>query len=112
MEEASVYDTSALINLLKSGKREVKGFTTILNIIEFPKALEFRGLGVIYPNVEDYDEALKISALLLKRGKPAPAIDILIAAMCTRRGLTLVTADEHFKHIKSVKKEFKVEITK
>ena len=112
MEEASVYDTSSLINLLKSRKRDVKGFTTILNTIEFPKALEFKGLGVIYPNIEDYDEALKISALLLKRGKPAPAIDILIAAMCTRRGLTLLTADEHFKHIKSVKKEFKVEITK
>jgi predicted nucleic acid-binding protein len=112
MEETSVYDTSTLIGFLKSGKREVKGFTTILNIIEFPKALEFKGLGVIYPNVEDYDEALKLSALLLKRGKPLPAIDILIAAICTRRGLTLVTADEHFRHIKSVKKEFKVEITK
>jgi predicted nucleic acid-binding protein len=112
MEEAAVYDTSTLIDFLKSGKRDLKGFTTILNIIEFPKALEFKGLGIIYPNVEDYDEALKLSALLLKRGKPLPAIDILIAAICLRRGLTLMTGDEHFRHIKSVKKEFKVEITK
>jgi predicted nucleic acid-binding protein len=112
MEEATVYDTSTLIGLLKSGRRDVKGFTTILNIIEFPKALELEGLGVIYPNVEDYDEALKVSALLLKRGKPLPAIDILIAAICLRRGLTLMTGDEHFRHIKSVKKEFKIELAK
>ncbi len=41
MEEA-VYDTSVLINLLKSGKHVAKGFTTIFNIIEFPKALDLK----------------------------------------------------------------------
>jgi hypothetical protein len=45
MEEATVYDTSTLIGLLKSGRRDVKGFTTTLNIIEFPKALELEGFG-------------------------------------------------------------------
>jgi predicted nucleic acid-binding protein len=55
---------------------------------------------------------LRVSALLLKRGKPLPAIDILIAAICLRRGLTLMTGDEHFRHIKSVKKEFKIELAK
>jgi predicted nucleic acid-binding protein len=112
VEEASVYDTSALIGFLKSGQRDVKGFTTILNIIEFPKALDLKGLGVIYPNVEDYDEALKVSVSLLKRGKPIPAIDIIIATICIRRGLTLVTGDEHFRHVKSVRKEFKVELVR
>lgn len=110
MEEA-VYDTSALISLLKSGK-PAEGFTTIFNVIEFPKALDFKDLGVIYPNVEDYDEALKISASLLKRGKPIPAIDVLIASICVRRGLVLFTLDEHFRHVKSVRKEFKVELFK
>ncbi|MEM3726662.1 MAG: PIN domain-containing protein [Candidatus Bathyarchaeia archaeon] len=111
MEEV-VYDTSALINLLKSGKHDAKGFTTILNVIEFPKAVDFRGLGVIYPSIEDYDEALKISVSLLRRGKPVPAVDVLIASICIRRGLTLVTMDEHFRHIKSVRKEFKMELVK
>ncbi len=112
MEEVFLYDTSALISLLKSNRSPAKGFTTILNIIEFPKALDFKDLGVIYPNVEDYDEALKISASLLGKGKPIPAIDILIAAMCLRRDLTLVTGDEHFRHVRSVRKEFKMELVK
>jgi len=112
VEETPVYDTSALINLLKSGKSDAKGFTTILNIIEFPKALELKNLGIIYPNVEDYDEALKISISLLKKGKPIPAVDILIAAVCLRRGLTLLTGNEHFRHIKTIRREFKVELAK
>lgn len=65
---------------------------------------------MIYPTVEDYDEALRISASLLSVGKPLPAIDILIASMCIRRGLILHSSDEYFKHIKSVRREFKVEV--
>jgi len=110
--EEVVYDTSSLINLLKSGKQTAKGFTTIFNVVEFPKALGLKELGVIYPTVEDYDEALRISASLLSVGKPLPAIDVLIASICIRRGLLLRTADEHFKHIKAVRREFKVEVTK
>ena len=111
MEEI-VYDTSALISLLRSGKRVAKGFTTIFNVIEFPKALDFKELGVIYPTVEDYNEALKVSASLLKLGKPLPAVDVLIASVCIRRGLVLVTADEHFVQVKSVRKEFKIQMLK
>jgi len=110
--EEVVYDTSALINLLKSGKQTAKGFTTIFNVVEFPKTLVLNELGVIYPTVEDYDEALRISASLLSVGKPLPAIDVLIASICIRRGLILHTADEHFRHVKSVRREFKVEVTK
>jgi len=107
--EEVVYDTSTLINLLKSGKLVAKGFTTVFNVIEFPKALSLKELGVIYPTVEDYDEALRISASLLGMGKPLPAVDVLIASICIRRGLILRTADEHFTYIKSVRREFKVE---
>jgi len=110
--EEVVYDTSALINLLKSGKQTAKGFTTIFNVIEFPKVVSLKELGVIYPTIEDYDEALKVSASLLSAGKPLPAIDILIATICIRRGLLLHTAEKHFKHVKSVRREFKVEVIK
>jgi len=107
--EEVIYDTNILINILKSGKSLAKGFTTVFNVIEFPKALELKELGVIYPTAADYDESLRISASLLKIGKPLPAIDILIASIAIRRGLPLRTSDEHFKHIKSVRKEFKIE---
>jgi len=111
MEEV-VYDTNQLITLLKSGKRNVKGFTTILNIIEFPKALDLKELGVIYPTLDDYNESLKISAALLRKGTPLPAIDILVASICIRRNLTLCTADKHFTNVKSVINTFRLEIAK
>ena len=109
MEEI-LYDTSALINLFKSGKEEARGYTTILNVVEFPKALDLKGLGVIYPTFEDYDESLKMAVSLLNVGKPVPAIDIVIAAVCLRRGLLLLTEDAHFTHIKTIKTEFKVKL--
>jgi tRNA(fMet)-specific endonuclease VapC len=111
MEEV-VYDTNQLISFLKSGKQNVKGFTTILNIIEFPKALDLKGLAVIYPTLDDYDESLKISAALLRKGCPLPTVDILIASMCIRRNLRLRTIDKHFINIKSVRDAFKLELTK
>ena len=109
MEEA-LYDTSALINLLKNGKLVARGFTTILNIVEFPKALDLKELGILYPTIEDYDEALKIAVSLIKIGKPVPAIDIVISAVCLRRGLLLLTTDVHFTHVKSIKSEFNVKL--
>jgi tRNA(fMet)-specific endonuclease VapC len=109
MEEV-LYDTGALINLLKSGKRAARGFTTILNILEFPKALDLKELAILYPTVEDYDEALKIAVSLLKIGKPVPAIDIMIAAMCLRRDLLLLTTNGHFSHIKLTESEFDVRL--
>ena len=111
MEEV-VYDTNQLISLLKGGKHSAKGFTTILNVIEFPKALDLKELAVIYPTLDDYDESLKISAALLRNGTPLPAVDILIASICVRRNLTLCTRDSHFMNIKSVRNTFKLELTK
>jgi tRNA(fMet)-specific endonuclease VapC len=110
MEEV-VYDTNQLIKFLKSGKHNVKGFTSILNIIEFPKALYLKELAVIYPTLDDYGESLKISAALLRRGTPLPAVDMLIASVCVRRNLTLCTVDKHFTNIKSVRNAFKLELT-
>jgi len=109
MEEV-LYDTSALINLLKSERQAARGFTTILNILEFPKALDLKELGILYPTIEDYNEALTIAISLLKISKPLPAIDIVIAAVCLRRGLLLLTTDVHFTHIKSIKNEFNIKL--
>jgi len=109
MEEV-VYDTNQLIAFLKSGKRNAKGFTTILNIIEFPTALELKELAVIYPTLDDHDESLKISAALFRKGTPLPAVDILIASVCIRRNLTLCTMDKQLTNIKSVRNTFKLEL--
>jgi tRNA(fMet)-specific endonuclease VapC len=111
MEEI-VYDTNELIDNLKKGNADLRGFTTVFNVIEFPKALELEQLAVIYPNSDDYQESIEITIALLQKGTPLPAIDILVAAMCIRRELTLCTKDNHFTAIKAVRKSLKLELTK
>ena len=110
--EETFYDTSILMDLFKKGKTKLVGYTSIFNILEFPKAIRFIGLKVIYPTRRDYDGALKYSLKLLKLGKPIPALDLLIASICFDRGLTLDTKDKHFLSIRNVEKGFKVRVEK
>ena len=110
--EETFYDTSVLMELFKRGKTELAGYTSIFNVLEFPKAIRFAGLRVIYPTRKDYEEALKISLKLLKLGKPVPTPDLLIASICFNRGLKLDTKDEHFLSIRRVEREFKVRVGK
>ena len=96
-------DTSFLIE----GRR---GLTTIFNIIDYPPAA--KGSKILFPRKEDYLKALEIMVKLREIGKPAPAIDVLIAAMCIRRDLRLLTKDRHFLFIKEVEPDFMVEVTR
>ncbi|HLB70232.1 MAG: hypothetical protein OIN88_01720 [Candidatus Methanoperedens sp.] len=106
--EESLYDTNTLIDAFKE-KETIEGCTTILNIIEFPKAIELN-LRVLFPSKSDYHLALIISTELLKAGKPIPAVDSVIAAVALNNKLKLVTKDKHFLMVKEVKKEFKIEV--
>ncbi len=106
--EKVLYDTSKLIDAYK--KREnVRGYTTIFNIIEFPKTLEL-DLTVLYPSKSDYNLAIKISTELLKIGKPIPAVDAIISAIAINKGLKLVTKDRHFLFVKEVVEDFNVTV--
>jgi tRNA(fMet)-specific endonuclease VapC len=105
METSKVLDT----NILIEGET---GITTILNIIEYPKSLENQENEILWPSREDYLTAIDIMVLLLGSGKPVPAIDVMVSAICVNRKLTLVTKDKHFNYIKSVKEDFLLEIRK
>ncbi len=105
--EESIYDTNRLIDAYRE-RETLDGYTTILNLIEFPKAIEF-DLRVIFPSRSDYQLALIISTDLIKIGKPIPAVDSVIAAVALNNKLKLVTKDKHFLMVKEVKKSFKVE---
>ncbi len=104
----NLYDTNKLIDAYKNSKN-LEGYTTIMNLVEFPKALEFN-LEVIYPSKEDYDLALTISTQLLKNGKPIPAVDTVIAATCINNKLKLTTKDKNFLNIKEISEDFQVEV--
>lgn len=102
--EKNLYDTNKLIELYKN-EESVNGYTTILNLIEFPKALEL-DLKILYPSKSDFKLAIKISTDLLKIGKPIPAVDILISAIAINNGLKVITKDKHFLLVKDVMREF------
>jgi len=104
----ALYDTNKLIDAYRKGEA-IQGYTTILNLIEFPKAMEFN-LNVLFPSKSDYTLALKISTELLKIGKPIPAVDAVIAAVALNNGLKLITEDKHFLFVKEIRKEFNVDV--
>ncbi len=103
----NLFDTNRLIAFQKSSRREIEGYTTIFNIIEFPKSLEyFKKLKIIYPSNQDYESAIILSQALYKIGKPIPPYDIIIAAICHNLKLTLVTSDKHYSIVKEIWYDF------
>jgi predicted nucleic acid-binding protein len=53
---------------------------------------------------EDFQDAGEILGGLRAKGIQIPATDGLIAAVCIRQNLPLLTGDKHFDHIQSLKK--------
>ncbi|RDE13034.1 MAG: hypothetical protein C4K48_09185 [Candidatus Thorarchaeota archaeon] len=106
--ETPLYDTNVLIEHMRNGETSLDGFTTILNLIEFPKAVTLKGLDILIPGKDDYDRGFEMSILLLKAGTPIPAIDIVLAAIAANRGLVLHTKDQHFEHVRKIDGEFQV----
>ena len=97
-----LYDTSVLILYWRKGIRRIDGYTTILNVIEFSKALLFKNLTVLYPTNRELENSIKIAQKLLKIGKPVGSIDIVLASVALGRDLVLVTVDRDFERIKEV----------
>lgn len=108
--ETPLYDTSVLIEHMRAGATKLDGFTTILNLIEFPKAVTLKGLDIIVPGKEDYDKGFEMSILLLKAGTPIPAVDIVLAAVVVNRGLVIHTRDRHFEYVRKIDRKFQVRI--
>jgi predicted nucleic acid-binding protein len=108
--ETPLFDTSILIEQMRDGATTLKGSTTILNLIEFPKAALLKDLDIIIPGKDDYDKGFEMSILLLKAGTPIPALDIVLAAIAVNRGMVLHTIDRHFEHIRAVEKNFHLHV--
>ncbi|WP_297535057.1 PIN domain-containing protein [Thermococcus sp.] len=108
-EDRKLYDTNVLIEMVKGTTNASKGYTTTLNLVEYPKGVVL-DLGVLIPTPKEYALAVELSEKLVKKGTPIPAVDIVIAAVAINRGLTLVTMDKHFSEIKKVAPELKLEL--
>ncbi|AMQ18863.1 type II toxin-antitoxin system VapC family toxin [Thermococcus peptonophilus] len=102
------YDTNVLIDAARNRDSLEEGYTTVLNLVEYPKAA-LLDLNLLIPTVKEYALAVELSEKLVKEGTPVPAVDIVIAAVSISRGLTLITKDKHFEKIKKVAPELQVE---
>jgi len=104
-------DTSVLIQCSRSKIRPFKKgitFTTILSLIEFPIALKYKEILVIYPLSKHYEQAFKNAILLREKGTPIPTVDILIGTIAVDKNLILVSDDSHFKDLQEVEPRLKI----
>lgn len=62
----------------------------------------FSALPLVVPEVTDHVEAASIRNLCRRRGYAVGTIDALIAALCIRRELTLLTTDGDFARVAAV----------
>ncbi|NJF25183.1 PIN domain-containing protein [Thermococcus sp. Bubb.Bath] len=107
-EDKKLYDTNVIIEAVKSGEK-LRGYTTILNVIEFPKVTTL-DLTVITPSLDDYLLSTEISQAMVEKGTPVPAVDMVVAAVALNRGLTLVSQDKRFLFIREVYQDLKLQL--
>ena len=104
-------DTNVLIQCSRSKIRPLKKgitFTTILSLIEFPIAVKYKEILVIYPSSKHYERAFKNALLLREKGTPIPTVDILIGTITVDKNLILVSDDSHFKDLQEVEPRLKI----
>ena len=94
MGENEVLDTSVLIE----GKN---GRATIFSAVEYPKAVQPSN-DFMFPTSKDFLLSIEIATGLLRKGKPLPAVDVVIASMCLNRNTALRTRDAHFRVIQEL----------
>jgi predicted nucleic acid-binding protein len=97
--ENKIYDTSAIIELIKKKTPRKTPCISIITVIEYPPALNYAER-IIYPTREDYLLAVEWQSKLRRQGFSPPATDLIIAAQAVNRNLVLVTRDKHFKVLK------------
>jgi predicted nucleic acid-binding protein len=109
MGENKIYDTSAVIEIIKRGTRQRIAFISVLTAVEYPPALHYAEV-VLYPTKKDYALAIAWQTELRIREVLLPATDLIIAAQAVNNDMILVTMDKHFKILRDlVAKDLKLE---
>jgi predicted nucleic acid-binding protein len=68
----------------------------------------FSSIPLIVPDRQDYIEAAALRNECRRSGVQAGTIDALIAHLCIRHELTLMTTDGDFKHMQMVMKQLRI----
>jgi predicted nucleic acid-binding protein len=103
-------EVSALKHALETGQSLATTGCVLQELLQGfsgPKASEaiierFRSLPLIVPDRQDYIEAAALRNQCRRSGVQTGTIDALIAQLCVRHELTLLSTDGDFKHIQDV----------
>jgi len=86
-----------------------RGTATIFSAVEYPKAVQPDN-DFIFPTKRDFLLSIEIATALLRKGKPLPAVDVVVASMCLNRNAALRTRDSHFKVIQELYPAFELRL--
>jgi hypothetical protein len=97
----------ALMRALDTGERVVTTGLVLQELLQGfsgPKAQEqivdrFAALPLVIPDREDHVEAAALRNSCRKKGVQVATIDALLAQLCIRHDLVLLTTDDDFRHI-------------
>ena len=106
-QPAGVPEVRALVRALETGEPVVTTGLVLQELLQGftgPKARDqiverFAAFPLLGPDREDHIAAATLRNLCRKRGVQAGAIDALLAQLCVRHELTLLSTDEDFGHI-------------
>jgi hypothetical protein len=106
-QPADVPEVRALVRALETGERVVTTGLVLQELLQGfsgPKARDqiverFAAFPLLVPDREDHIAAATLRNLCRKRGVQAGTIDALLAQLCVRHELTLLSTDEDFSRI-------------
>ncbi len=94
-------DTNALIHLDKKHGSFLKSakdiYACIYSIIEYPVAMKYPNIALLFPKTITYSSAIEYSGKLREAGVLIPCVDILIATLAVENNLPLVSDDGHME---------------
>ena len=100
-------EVKALIQALESGETLLTTGLVLQELLQGfagPKSRDqlldrFSAIPLLVPDRDDHIQAAELRNRCRRRGVQAGTIDALLAQLCIRHDLTMLTADEDFKHI-------------
>jgi hypothetical protein len=94
LESGSVYCTGLVLQELLQGFSKPKAHKQIIS--------HFSSLPLLVPDRSDHIQAAEIRNRCRQKGVQTGTIDALLAQLCVRHELTMLTADKDFQNIASV----------
>lgn len=97
--EETLYHTSVVIEIVAKNKQRIRGYVSILTVIEYPPSLSYASK-ILYPEKKIIISRLNGKPYYVEKGNPIPVVDLIIAAQAYNKNLALVTRDKHFETLK------------